>query len=379
MSQEGSTFTTVEHNGFTISSNFETEDGMKAALTPPEAGKAAETVSVDDQRRMRGDDGRFRGPVKPIKDAKPAEKEAEPTAEKVEAKAEKQEKPGVKPDKGAPDADEIAEAKAHEEEKQQQAQSRIRVQEALRQAAQERKEREAAATEAARLRAEVEALRSGRTAEVPRGTVQKQESVRASDGKPQPEHFTTVAEYLDARDEWNRNRWSNEARAQEESKRIQEYYVDSATKLAKAVQDAGLSSDDFSPEVTKLEPSLMPLARGEKPETKHFITDALLAHPQDVPALLKHFTAHPEELDGLSKMHPLTAMHALGIITEKLRTATSANSVHQEPYKPEAFKPVRAVAGKPHTAESGPDDEMNLDSDAFFAKRMREGKLRLRR
>lgn len=363
----------VEHEGWTVTSNHESADSIKESLKPAEKESAEDSVKsqkVDERGRVHEQDGKFK--AKPIKDAKPPEKG------KTEAKAPAPEtsQPAKPAEKAAPPEEEAAEeVKAEEkpDEKQEQEKrrrdARWRVEQATRQAAELKREREALRAENERLRALAEA----RTApqEQPR-----QES--RGDGRPTPDQFQSYEEYLDARDDFNKRQWTAELRANAEREIAQRQISEHVSQFQKAIQDEGESlASEVDPELLDLEPSWVVRERGESVTPLNALADEIIAAGKQAPALLRYFSEHVEDRQRLSTLPPYAFAREMGRIMAKLEGVTAAKPPEPPTYKPADFKPLRAVSGAPHSADTS--DEMEMDFDSLAALRAKQGANRARR
>lgn len=377
---------TVEHEGFTILSNSESADDIRASLSrekPEPKALKEETESLDADGKRRDSKGQFKGTVKPIKDkqeAKPAKVDND--ADGVDKPAEKVDKPAAKPAAKvdeSPDAEEIARVKAEEQEKetQRRSQSAERVREATSRAAEERRQKEALAAENARLKAQLE--RGGSPAPEPR---EGRDSNPRDPGAPEPpdvSKYETLAEYLDARDDYNRKSWERSleqrqraAQAEAQARLENEYIAKVVSEAEKALSEPG-ALDGVSPELTELEPSFMARARGVTPTPWHALADEVLRAGKNGPKLLRYLSDHPEELQGFDHLTRYQFERKMGEINGKLQAVTSAKPAKDD-YAPEPFKPVRAVAGQAQHVERD-EDEMSMDFDTLASRRLRQGKL----
>lgn len=359
MTPEGAEISTVEHNGFTVTSNFESPDQLKASFAPPaaepseaseapakEAKSDVKTTKVDDAGRVHEQDGKFRKP-----DGEP-EKEAEPKAAKAEEPA-KEDKP---------------EDKVEVEKRRRDA--RWRVEQATAQAATLKRERESLSQENARLKAELESRTAPgeKPAPAPRET-------RTGPTPPDPEKYETLAQYLDARDSFNRQQWQSEERTRHEQEERTRQITTSVETFQKALKDQG---EDFyesiDPAVLQLKPSFVAMAEGERLGPLNAIADEIIRAGANAPTFMRYFSENSDELQRLSTLPPRDLLREMGRIEAKLEAATAGKPAKPtSTYAPAPFKPLRPVEGAPHNADSA-DDEMSLDFDKFAAKRTREGR-----
>lgn len=339
----------VTHGGFTLSG-----DGAAEAV---ETLKAAEAPAEDEVSKAASELGRRGGKAaaearaeikaKPIKDKEPAEKKAEAPAEKPAPKA-----------AAEPEGDEApADSEEPDSEAARRSRARQRVEEATRKAAEERRERERIARERDELRQRLDRLERERQAPQPA------EARRAEpDGprKPQPQDFEDYEQYLDARDQWNRQEWQRETEERQRAEKRAESITSKVRSFQAKVQEAG--GADFLAEISEDVQALRPtiaLQPGEPPTGANFLADALLLQSEHAPALMRHLSDHPREFQRIAELgSPYQIAMEVGRLAGILEsrgagaTAGASPATGQPASKPasKAPPPVRPVTGAPSAA-----------------------------
>jgi hypothetical protein len=322
--------------GITVVSNSETEDqirenfeGTKKPLDGPEPNPEKE----DQERASRAGSDLGKRSAEARKNAAAVDEGKESAAEQKaldfkEAKEEAAEK-------ARPDRDPIA-----------------RMKEATRKEAEAKQQAREAKERAERAEAELARARAEKPADRP---------VAKPEGKPEPAQFQSYEEYLDARDEYNRKQWA-EASAQYQAKQTHEAWLrDTAGKFKGSIDKAVKDDPDFfskvAEEVKELRPSYL-VPPNEAQDGHNWVADELTLNHESAPALMLHFTEHPDELQQLAALSsPRAVTRAMGKLVAQLEAATAGNSSKPEVSK--AKPPVRPVTGSPHVADEELSDSMS--------------------
>lgn len=365
--EDAGSVSTVEHGGMTITSVGTPAADVKASLVesdradspekPEKEGKAEKPkrLSPSDHARELGKRGGKAAAERRAESGKAAE-EATPARE-----AKPQERPEPRQVRAAdPEGEEREEA---DEDEPLSKRARRRVEVATRQAAEAKREaaavRQAMEAERARYEAELAAHRVARGESPAReGAQPDRREAPAQDGKPREEDFERYSDYLDARDAYNRDQWTREHEGRETAKREMEQYKGLTDTFLKHVTPELL--EDLDPELLSL-PLPYYFNGPNEPVTVDAILSGELAYTGErAPAVLRHLTEHPEELQRLRALrsHPEIRVE-VQILARTLgskpdATAGDPPGERERPSKAATSKaspPVRPVTGAPHIAD----------------------------
>ena len=360
MSSEGG-ITTVEHSGFTVTSNSAASpEALKESLdvgkeSPAEGAEKPEKPDISKAASEMGKKGGEAAAKAKAKAAREAKKEAkrdvgedagvgrtdgdsEPTEHaegdgsgeaEVDASAEK---PDAKRDNPRHDA-----------------QARIR------ELAEERKAERARADrlerEAYEYRQRLEEIQRER-----QKPAQEAKAQPAEDAEPQEGDYENYADYIKAVARHEYKMASREAQKQAEVHQRAAAHVHRVTQTADAFKAALNKAAEADPEVReKLDPEVMGygpsfmLEPGQRPEPKNWIADELLSAPERAPALLLYLSEHPAERQRLVALSsPREVTRELTRISDRLDAATAGTSVERRVSK--ANPPPTPVGGSPAVA-----------------------------
>lgn len=330
-----------EEDGFSIESNAPVAPVAPVA-TPAVEAKPAESAPVEGETadekaaRLRDEKGRFAAKATPddesLRDDEPAD--AEPKAKEPEP---------------------VQKAKPRDNPQARIEQSIARQ----RQAERERDE----------LRARLEALeRPARTQEAPKA------AAPASEKFPRFEEWTAKNpdashdDYLDARDDYNRQRWSRDAAEQQRRHAVTRELEQIAERFTASVDKAGgaeflASIEARAPHV--FVPSMKDLRNGEAPTWRHFLGEEII-RADDPAAVLDYLADHDTEFQALASLPPRGITRRIAQIEKDLSRSAAAPSTGTAPKAPplsQAKPPVRPVTGSPAVSDDAPDP----DSDDFDA------------
>lgn len=362
MSAEG-VITTAEHGGFTVTSNSAgTPEALSESL---KIGEPKDPDAKPDLSKAASDLGKKGGEAaakarresvkaKPIPDA-PKEPAEEPEEAKPEAKA-------------APEAPEQTEAEKDAEERKSRAQQR--VEQATREAAQARRE-------AAELRARLERLEQERTApaQARDGAGQRPEP-RPTQDKPRSEDFENYEDYLDARDQWNREQWTREQKGEQA---VQQYTQETIGRFEgfrkkvgaelKANPDLRDTAVPFQDIVSHSSYMVQP---GQPHTAFHCVNDELLQSDRPA-ALMAHLRRNPDVMQSLLRLPDREAItREMAKIEARLDGATSGTPPSTRPAsKPEQSKaapPFQPVKGSPAIAEGSRAPRPGESFDDWYAR-----------
>ena len=375
---------TVEHGGMTITSLGTSGADVKASLVESDKAdapaKPEKEAKPDKPKRLSPSDharelGKRGGQAAAERRAEAREKTPAEAPEAREAKVRETPEPRGENDEREREVEEPDEAEDKDEPLSKRAQRRIEV--ATRKQAEARRELEAERTARAQERARYEAeLAAHRVArgEAPgrEGAQPDRRESPAQDGKPREEDFERYSDYLDARDEHNRSVWTREHEGRQQAQRDMEQFKGLTDTFLKHVTPELL--DDLDPELLSL-PLPYYFNGPNEPVTIDSILSGELAYTGDrAPAVLRHLTEHPEELQRLRALrsHPEIRVEvqllARTLGSKPDATAGDPPGERERPSKvatSKASPPVRPVTGAPHIADGDGAPREGEDFDAW--------------
>lgn len=338
---------TVAVGGFEITSSHESAEDMVKALTPPDkdADKQPKVLEGEKPKSPESQAAALLGEkggkasaearkIKPIpdkpKEAKPetaVEEKAAAAPEPVQAEEEPEEVRGIESE---PIKERILKAARKEAEAKREA-------------------REALAREAA-IRAEYERLRYEQ-----RPAEERQEAPQREKPPFKPEDFEDYEQYLDARDEWRRQKWEAEyaERAKVDAYRTQ---LDNAVQSFNGrVREA--FGDEYegriSEDVRELRPTFA-LTQNEPAGPLNVVADEIVSSEQAA-GLMLYLSEHPEVFQRLATLpSPQAVQREMAKLEAKLEAqAEAAAAGNPAPVQAisKAKPPVRPVTGSPSTAD----------------------------
>ena len=342
---------------WSVSSNTATKEALESLGKDEAKGKdggaddkKAEKPDISKSAAELGHLGGKAAAEKRAADAKEAEK-----AEKLAAKADDD-----KADEGALVADgegkEEKLGKPRHDPKARMLEATRKESEAKKALAAERAERERDRAEMQRLRAEFDALKRGERIE------DKPKPKIFDPSKPMPEDYAEYEDYLDARDQWNRMRWTDDNRKRHEASAREQRMAETVNTFASKVKEADVAGK-LSEEVLALQPTFT-LDEGQEPDGSNYIANELVASPETAPALLLYFSEHPDELQRVAALPtPRLVSRALGNIETRLEAATTGPDSERKTVS-KAAPPMKPVSGAPYVGdgESGPREGESFDS-----------------
>jgi hypothetical protein len=324
-------YASVESDGFTLSSNSDSEADLRAALDVAEP--AAEIFEDSESETSK---------IEPVADDAP---KAEP---KVEAKPEKPE--------------------AADKRSAQQRIDHVTW------------EREEARRERDRLRDELASLKTAK----PDAQKAKPQAAPDDDPEPKEEDFDDYGKYVTekarhaARAEYRSQRQADSERQDTEQR--ERVVTERHTKLRERLRpvmeaDPGFM-DRVHPEVQALQPSWV-LPQGERATGANAMADIMfdVEHPD---AFMRYFTENHTEFRRIAALHPIQAVREMGRLEARLAPAPTGSGA-KAPAISKANPPVRPVTGSPSTASDDPPDPDSDDLDAhihFMRSRDKAGRFR---
>lgn len=354
-----SEITSAEVNGFNVETNTgETPEEITESLkTEEEAEEEADELSeAASELGKRGAKAAAKARQKAAKEAKKAE--AEQAAEEPQETDE--------PEEQEAKGEESEEEEAEEEDKKppkNKRDARTRVLEATRQAAEAKRERD-------ELRREVEYLR--KSVEEARRPPQEQKEPAPQDGDKEPieDDFDNYRDYVRAAARWEARqefKQQQEARTREQQQRaLDDRLVAQINKFGDAIRP---HVDTFSPEVLALKTEFQ-LRPGERPTASNWIANELFTDTENAPALMSHFTEHPDVLQRIAALPtPRDVTREMAILVTRLTAAspTGSNGAEREEVS-KAKPPVKPVAGAPYVADGTKAPKEGEDFDAWLQR-----------
>lgn len=359
---------TVEVDGYSITSANESADDMLEALKPekPDSGEARITVREgvavpipepkDKLAEAASELGKKGGKAAAEKRAEEARK-AKPAEEEPEQKAKAE-----PAEEDAEDTDEAADIRKPSVKKRIETLAREK-REAEGRAATERQERE-------RLANEVERLRQAREPrEQPQERKASERQAPQDDPEPNEDDFAEHAEYVKAS---ARHAARQEFREQQQKVARQTYAHAFAQRVqetlsgySKRIKAARTADPDFdariSADVDALSPSVY-LAAGEPLQAGNVIADYIV-HSEQAPALKLYLSENPNDFQRIASLGgPRDVERAMAKLEGRLDAATAGARVETEEVS-QAKPPLRPVGGSPHTAaDVEPSDDDDFDS-----------------
>ena len=170
-------------------------------------------------------------------------------------------------------------------------------------------------------------------------------------------------------------RWSDESRKRQDATAQERHLMDQANIFTAKIKEAGIT-EKLSAEVLALQP-IFTLEPKQVPDGSNFIASELFSSPESAPALMLHFTEHPEELQRIAALTtPRAVSREMAKIEARLEAATAGTSSKSKEEVSKAAPPVKPVSGVPYVAESDEYREgMSFDEYA----RLRQKQIRSRR
>lgn len=328
---------TAESDGFTISSNFETSEAMTAALAKPVAG---ETLT---------------GP-----DATPASDVAETSAPALDVK-----KPSGKP-RNDPQA---------------------RVEEATGQAATAKRERDEARAEAAAFKARIDALEA--RANAPKPEAEAKPEAKEPDWKRYRNHpdAPKFASFQgdEAFEDWQAamsmfvadRRYDERRQAERQQEQQQRVEQSESQRAARFSELIGATPEERQAFIATVDPRLAHMPRqsalppGQKAEFGNFLVEQIY-RSESPKELMVHFTAHPEDVQRLSTLHPMLVIREMGKLEGQLTQSAASRTTGTAPAPPQskASPPITPVKGSSQSASDEPpgDEATDAQHDAYWSK-----------
>jgi len=364
LGDEGGLSSTVVGD-FTVEANSgETPEELTQALTP-DKDKSEPDEKTDEKKKSEaaselGKAGGKASAEKRAAEAQEAEKDKKPDTQPPEAEGKPKE---TKPEE--PDTEPAKEEPKPEPKPRDDPQARML--QATRKEAEAKRERDAAQAEAARLRAELDARTH---TEAP-----KPELKPRANGKPRSTDFPDSPEgaeqYLDARDKYNRDQWTQERQERDAVAEVDRTIRTHANKLHSVLTEAGI--DIVQEGVLAFKPEFS-LPEGATPNGENWIANELISSPEHAPALVLHFQEHPDALQRIAALsNPRAVSRAMASLETRLAAVTAGPSVKPEEEVSKAPPPIVPVKGAPYVAEAEePNTSMGFDKyHAVSTKRQR--------
>ena len=345
---------TISEGGYTVSSNTETPEQVKAILSD---GKEPEKPSESEAAAVLGKKGGEAAAAKRSEAAKEAkaEKEAE-----QEARSE--------PDKPAAE-DEKPLGKPRDDPRARMLEATRKEAEAKREAQRERAERERLAARLAELE------RGQKPAEAPK-------AAPSDDAEPQEGDFEDYRDYVKAVARHEYRQAAKEAAKQAHEKAYREGITEAVNSFTKRMDEAEAKDPEYNAKVAHIAvefcPSFKAKAQGIPLAPIHVITDEII-NSEHAPALTLHLAEHPEEFQRLQALRsPLEVQLAMAKLEARMEYESKRSDAAPQATAPKAVPsqakpPLRPVNGSPHTAETVPGDDASYEAHrSYWTRKDRE-------
>lgn len=246
---------------------------------------------------------------------------------------------------------------------------RARMLQATRQLAEERRAHQETRSQIDELRAEIEAMKTGKTRSP---NEPKAESRPHTSERPDPAQYDDYESYLDARDEWNLRRWTEQAQKQAQREAAMS---EQDRALSQAIQkfreSVGQDVSAWSEEVLSLKTEFQ-LADGERPSGENWIANELVFNPESAAPLGLYLSQHPDEFQRIASLStPRDVSRAMAKLEARLEAANAGNG-SERVEKSKAAPPIKPVRGAPYVSDGDPGPKPGESFDAWF-KRTRPG------
>lgn len=325
-------FATVEQDGYSVSSNTESEEQIRENFASEPAAPAdapAETSSTSDT------------------DAEPETAEEQAARERDEkgrfaAKAEQAEKPRSSP--------------------------KARIDQVV--ARQREAERRAEVAEARARDLEARMAPQG----APQPTAPQ---AATSDAEPVEDDFANYRDYVKAQARWEaRQEFTQQFQQQQAVQREQAAQQQVLQERDQVIGgyvsqvDTTLQADPtflgrIAPEVLAI-PTFNTLRPGQAPAPIHFLGEELLRSPK-VTQLMQHLSDHPDDLQRLATLPPREITRAMAFLEARVGGAALTGTARPARNLSQAKPPVRPVAGSPSLShDEPPGDEADYDAHRAF-------------
>lgn len=310
--------TTVEHDGYSVTSNTETADAMHAAFAVPAA--AAETPEGAQPSGLNTDDASVADDAPPVSTAPPVTEDA---------KRNRREDPKLA----------IKEARAKERDAERRAEVAERERDEL-------KARMAQPPPPARPAAPAAAAPAA--------------AIDESDPEPNYVDGTSPSDFVKAHSRWAARQ---EVKASE-TRREQQWQAQQLRQAAEARWTPFVERMLELRKDTAFAAGLAPEIRDINFEQRTPVTDAIIdsANPK---AVLQYLSDHPQDFQRLATLHPVLAIREMARIEERL--AAGPGSATAPPVLSNAKPPIPALGGSPHVSDASVD-EADLPTDEFIRR-----------
>lgn len=244
---------------------------------------------------------------------------------------------------------------------------RARMLEATRKEAEAKRAAAAAEQRARELEARLAALERGERP-APKEEARPQRDLSQ---KPNAADFDDYDQYLDARDEYNREQFRRERAAEEHRVAIERAFDEHAKKFAESIAP---HADEYSGELLALQTSIQHMV--ENPSLPYsggnWIADYLFANVKAAPALMLHLSKNGDELQRIAALRSSHAVsREMAMLEARLEAAPTGNGSKRDDDVSRAAPPVKPVTGKPYVTDEGYRPGMSLDEYVRWRKRQK--------
>jgi hypothetical protein len=343
---------TTEVNGWTVTSNSGgSEEQLRANLKPKT--DAAVSQAAKELGKRGGEAAAKARSEKP--EAEPAEKveakATEPAAKEPEAEEEPAKEAKAEGEEEKPEEKAEPEEKPEEKKPNPRHDPKARMLEATRKEAEAKRALAEERRRADDLEARLARLERG---ERPEAKTEPKPAEQDPDVAPELKKYVAEAEtyeeglqnYIQARDDW-RDRMMSKRAEQEHAARVR---YDAEEKFRQA---AAPIQERFSEEVLQLKTVYQALEAGEPVSGANFVATEFVLSPETAPALMLHFSEHPDDLQRIAALsNPRAVSREMAKLEARLEAATAGNGSRRDDDVSRAAPPVRPVSGKPYVTDA---------------------------
>jgi len=239
--------------------------------------------------------------------------------------------------------------------------ARARVEQATRQAKEERQRADAAERRSGEMEARLKALEQGQAGE---------QEPPVDPNAPNPDKYKTYEDYVKAMTQYTVKQEGQVRELQARAGAYQRAIQQSVTSFQEKLQAAATKHPDFmervSDEIMDLEPSFT--LQGGRPTVYNAIADEIF-DLDDLAPMMLHLSEHPDVLQRLATLKPRALVREMARLDASLSTATTGAPVRAAS---RAKPPVSPVTGSPTNEDTV--DQID-DFDEFFSKANRRDKI----
>jgi hypothetical protein len=342
------TIASATHDGFTVSSNSESADEIKANLEATEKpldgeGADPKKEEADKVKRAASELGKKGG-----------EAAAKARAEKKDSQAEE--------DEGE---DESVDTPKDEKLGKPRHDPRARVMEATRKEAEARRQLAAEREEKAQMAARLERLEKIAARVAPEQEEQPSRQAQNGNGadpRPEANDFDDYADFTEARARWAAREEFRQQRQHAEVQHRARSYADAVTKhvntFSERIKSDPEAIERIDPQLLELRPTFV-LGPGERPTAANGVADEIMGS-ENALAIMLHLSENPDEIQGLMA---LPNQHAIARAIAKIEAKLGDSPTRQEKSAPasKAKPPVKPVHGAAPALDDDVSDDISFE------------------